>query len=270
MNSTSFPALGNTHSFSCGETARSRVAKVDLQLLPSSCGTERDRFPQQSPEQTGLEREKGTGPGWAGMRGKGPGCGERGRKDGEGEAGAGSTGRQPGSPESHGSPLTQPRGSLGREIGGSALHCPTTTPGLSPLRGTPPASTPSPQRGDPSPPARGAPPTRSEGPQSCVQRGDTAPPPPATRLAATFQRLLQPLDVHDPPGRFPRGSARLPRPSPAQTGPRSQQDPALSDAPTWRPRRARARPRGPARRGRSHRAGPMGGPAAGAGSMGPA
>lgn len=223
MNSTSFPALGNTYYFSCGETARTTVAKVDLQLLLSSYGTERDRFPQAEPrtewagegegDRFGLGREAREG---AGMRGKGEERERRGGQTGESRAAAGETRESL-------IPLTQPRGSLGREIGGSALHFPTTTPGLSPLCGTPPQrAAPSPQRGDPSPSARGAPPTGSEGPQSSPPRGDTAPPAPAASLAATFQRLLQPLDVHDPPGRFPRGSARLPRPSPAQTGPRSQ------------------------------------------------
>lgn len=78
MNSTSFPALGNTYYFSFGETARTRAAKVDLQLLLSSHGTERGRFPQAEPrteragdgegDRSGLGREAGEG---AGMREKG-------------------------------------------------------------------------------------------------------------------------------------------------------------------------------------------------------
>lgn len=202
------------------------------------------------------------------MRGKGPGCGGRGRNEGEGAARAGSPGRQPGSPESDRSPSRSPEGRWVGSSGALPSASPQRPPGSPRSAGPPQRAAPSPQRGAPSPSARGAPLTASEGPQFSPPRGDTAPPAPAASLAATFQRLLQPLDVHDPPGRFPRGSARLPRPSPAQTGPRSQQDPALSDAPTWRPRRARARPRGPARRGRSHGAEPMGGPAAGAGLTG--
>lgn len=159
---------------------------------------------------------------------------------------------------------------MGGEIGGSALPFPTTTPGLSPPCGTPHNEPPPPRSAGPRHPQRGAlpPPGLRDLGLPLGAATPLARPPPAASLAATFQRLLQPLDVHDPPGRFPRGSARLPRPSPAQTGPRSQRDPALSDAPTWRPRRARARPRGPARRGRGQWAGPMGGPAGGGGVNG--
>lgn len=270
MNSTSFPALGNTHSFSCGETARSRVAKVDLQLLPSSCGTERDRFPQQSPEQTGLEREKGTGPGWAGMRGKGPGCGERGGRMEKGRPERGAQGGSRGAPRATDPPSRSPEGRWVGRSGALPSTAPQRPPG-SPRSAGPPQRAPPPHSAGTHRPQRGALPPHGLRDLSLAFSAATPlphPPPPDSPPPFSASCSLSTSMIR--PGESPAAPRGSPRPSPAQTGPRSQQDPALSDAPTWRPRRARARPRGPARRGRSHRAGPMGGPAAGAGSMGPA
>lgn len=134
-------------------------------------------------------------------------------------------------------------GSPGAAGPGSALPVPTANPRpLPPGRPCGPhpeggALTPGPAPGGPAPPLSAG----------------TPLPAPRRSPRTTFQRFLQPLDVHDPRSRPPAAlcAAPLHRPPPPRAAnglpaPLAQTQPGLSNLPTWRPGRPRARPRQPA------------------------
>lgn len=108
---------------------------------------------------------------------------------------------------------------------------------------------------DPAPPHEGGALTPGPAPGGPTPPLSAGTPLPAPRRSphTTFQRLLQPLDVHDPRPR-PRAALRaapLRRPPPPRAAnglpaPLAQTQPGLSNLPTWRPGRPRARPRRPA------------------------